>query len=66
MKPFEGTVENIVNTAGGARAPGVAVTPRRYRPLALPTQERGVWLTGTAWLRRALLVLRCRYFVNTR
>jgi hypothetical protein len=43
----------ILIVTSGARAPGVAATPRRYRPLALPTQERGVWLTLQAWLRRA-------------
>ncbi len=65
LNPYEGLTENIVNTAGGARAPGVAVTPRRYRPLALPTKERGAWLTGTAWLRRALLVQPYREFLIT-
>ncbi len=52
-EPFVDITEHIIIVIGGARAPGAAVTPRRYRPLALPTKERGVWLTSKAWLRRA-------------
>ncbi len=55
-EPFVDVTENLTAMTFGARAPGAAVTPRRYRPLALPTKERGVWLTWRAWLRRALRV----------
>ncbi len=64
-EPYMANVEQFVIIALGARAPGAAVTPRRYRPLALPTKERGDWLTWTAMLRRAsVLGLLCRKFVN--
>ncbi len=51
--PFEVVTEHLVIGTTGAWALGVATTPRRYRPLALATKERGVWLTSQAWLRRA-------------
>ncbi len=52
-EPIEDLMEHFIIVTGGARAPGAAVTPRRYRPLALVTKERGVWLAWKAWLRRA-------------
>ncbi len=55
-------VKYILTVNSGARAHGGAATSRRYRPLALPTKERGVWLTWQAWLRRAT-VSGCRKFL---
>ncbi len=52
-EPFVDFTEYIFLVTSGARALGVAATSRRYRPLALTTKERGVWLTLQAWLRRA-------------
>jgi hypothetical protein len=54
LMPFEVIVQFSIYMTLGARAPGVAVTPQRYRLPTDPTRMGRAWLAKRADLRRGL------------
>ncbi len=64
--PFGATAMNLGNTTFGARAPGVAVTPRRYRLPTEVTRLGRAWLAWKVYLYRGLLHSSYMKFDKTR
>ncbi len=64
-EPYVDTLLNYTDMSIGARAPGVAATPRQCRPPANRTRWGGVWLLWTAPLRRGVLHGVCMHLINT-